>query len=151
MNPANTNQINSENTENNITAQIKNLTFNTKAKDYVPKNKEQKIQFNLDAEAYKPKQNTQTNYENPYTVKTADEEDEELEEEELDMIVNDLVENDAYEEFEEQESVDEQWFPKYSKCECCKGFIYKCKGSACLNMGVCYCKMKDECDDDYKF
>ena len=149
MNPANTDT--NKNLENDIAAQIRNLTLNTSAKDYVPKNKEkeQKLQFNLNAEEYKPRQNL-TDYENPYTVKTEDEEDdEELEDEELDMIVNDLVENDAYEEFEEEESDDEKWFPKYSKCECCTGYIYKCKVSACINMGVCYCKMKDECDDDY--
>merc|ERR1712032_497871 len=148
MNPANTNQ---QNTDHDIAEQIKNLTLNTKAKDYVPnkKNKEQKIQYNLEAEEYKPKQNMQTDYENPYSVKTADEEDEDLEDEEIDMMVNDFLENDALEEFEEEESDDEKWFPKYQKCECCTVFIYKCKGSACINMGVCYCKMREECDEDY--
>ena len=155
MNPANndTNQKNTEQEQSQMTDQIKNLTLNTGAKDYVPKkkevNKDQKFQFNLEAKEYKPKQPSQTDYENPYTVKTTDEEEnEELEDEELDMIVNDLVENDAYEEFEEEESDDEKWFPNFANCECCKGYIYKCKGSACTNMGVCYCKMKDECDEE---
>ena len=76
MNPANTNKPNSENTKNDITDQIKNLTLNTKAADYVPnKKKEEKIQFNLEAQEYKPKPNTQTDYENPFSIKTADEED----------------------------------------------------------------------------
>jgi hypothetical protein len=147
MDPANQVQ------QNEISDKLKNLTLNTGAKDYIPKAKniEQKIQFNLNAEEYKPKQqnNNMYNKESDFSIKLADEENEELEDEELDMIVNDLVENDAYEEFEEEESDDEKWFPKYSNCECCKGFIYKCKGSACINMGVCYCKMRDECDEDY--
>ncbi len=141
--------------------EIKNLTLNKGAKDYVPKkkdqdkeiiqNKSEKIKYNLEAEEYKPKNLAETNYQNPYLVKTEEEDyDEELEnfqDEELDLIVNDIIENDALEEFEEEESDDEKWFPKFENCECCKGFIYKCKGVACLNMGVCYCKMKEECDE----
>jgi len=149
---------------NNIQENLKNLTLNTNAKAYVPRkykgeteangmNLPEKLNLNLNAEEYKPKANPSTDYQNPYQIKQVEdeenEEDEELENEELDMIVNDLVENDAYEEFEEEESDDEKWFPKYKDCECCKGFIYKCNGSACVNMGVCYCKMKDECDDEY--
>jgi hypothetical protein len=145
MDPANQNQ------QNDISDKLKNLTLNTSAKDYVPKTKiiEQKLQLNLNAEEYKPKNlNNNVYQEGHFSVKLEDEDNEELEDEELDMIVNDLVENDAYEEFEEEESDDEKWFPNYSNCECCKGYIYKCKGSACINMGVCYCKMKDECDED---
>ena len=151
----------------NIQENLKNLTLNSNAKAYVPrKNKAttesnqnadsqtEKLNLNLNAEEYKPKNPQAANYQNPYQIKQLDDEDnsddEELENEELDMIVNDLVENDAYEEFEEEdESDDEKWFPKYKDCECCKGYIYKCKGSACVNMGACYCKMKEECDDEY--
>jgi len=133
--------------------QIKNLTLNTGAKDYVPRKNDkdktqEKLNLNLEAKEYTPSQQPKTNYEYPYSIRTEDEEDfEDLKDDELDMIVNDMAENDAYEEFEEEEeSDDEKWFPKYEKCECCKGFIYKCKGAACVNMGVCYCKMKEECD-----
>ena len=140
--------------------EIKNLTLNKSAKDYIPRKIEQdkekiqekldKLNFNLEAEEYKPRNFTQTNYEYPYTVKTFGEDDDEvfedLQDEELDLIVNDIIENDAYEDFEEEESDDEKWFPKFQNCECCRGFIYKCKGVACINMGVCYCKMKEECD-----
>ena len=163
-NTSNENDQNGTTDPNNIQENLKNLTLNSKAKEYVPRknkanepnitseNAPEKLNLNLNAEEYKPK-NTTPDYQNPYQIKQVDnetnEEDEELENDELDMIVNDLVENDAYEEFEEEESDDEKWFPKYKDCECCKGFIYKCKGSACTNMGVCYCKMKDECDDEY--
>ena len=50
---------------------------------------------------------------------------------------------------EESDSADEdKWYPKYKDCECCKGFVYKCKGDACQSLGQCYCKMKDDCDND---
>jgi hypothetical protein len=166
---------NNQTTENNVVEasniqeNLKNLTLNSNAKVYVPRktkattnesnqileDKEEKLNLNLNAEEFKPKNPQTANHQNPYQIRQLDdeeenEEEEDLENEELDMIVNDLVENDAYEEFEEEdESDDEKWFPKYKDCECCKGFIYKCKGSACVNMGACYCKMKEECDDEY--
>ena len=47
------------------------------------------------------------------------------------------------------ESEDEDnWFPKYKDCPCCYGFVYKCKGEACFSLGECYCKMKDDIDED---
>lgn len=174
MNSSNQNSNISENNQtiegngseaNNVQENLKNLTLNANAKVYVPRKnkandsdqafeKSEKLNLNLNAEEYKPKSQQPDNYQNPYQIRQLDdeenEEEEDLENEELDMIVNDLVENDAYEEFEEEdESDDEKWFPKYKDCECCKGFIYKCKGSACINMGACYCKMKEECDDEY--
>lgn len=170
-NEAESNQTNENNGQCNGTEQIKiqenlkNLTLNSNAKVYVPRktktnesnqtseSQAEKLNLNLNAEEFKPKTQQPTDYQNPYQIRQLDdeenEEDEDLENEEVDMIVNDLVENEAYEEFEEEdESDDEKWFPKYKDCECCKGFIYKCKGSACVNMGACYCKMKQECDDE---
>lgn len=64
---------------------------------------------------------------------------------ELDMIMKDMMENNDMEA--EEESDDEKWFPKFKDCECCKGFVYKCKGNACQYLGACYCKVKNECDD----
>jgi hypothetical protein len=66
------------------------------------------------------------------------------------MIMKDIINNDVMEEMgaEDDESDDEKWFPKYKDCECCKGFVYKCKGDACVNMGTCYCKIKEECDSE---
>ena len=151
-----TNQINPIPTIeiNPIQNSLNTINLNKSAKDYIPKNKksiqdeiipspeEVKLNLNLNAEEFIPKNNYDL------LVKPSNEEEdlEECVEEEIDMIENDLLENEALEEYEEEESDDEKWFPKYKDCECCKGFIYKCKGSACTNMGVCYCKMKDECD-----
>ena len=41
---------------------------------------------------------------------------------------------------------EDKWFPKYKDCDCCQGFIFKCKGQTCSDLGQCYCKMKDDCD-----
>ena len=38
----------------------------------------------------------------------------------------------------------EIWIPKYQNCECCEGFVYKCKGIACESMDSCYCKFTAE-------
>lgn len=162
----NTNPNMNEQEENNIQENLKNLTLNANAKLYIPKkgkateqpeniiNKPENLNLNLNAEEFKPKSIENAEYYNALQVKqfedNENEEEDSIENEELEMIVNDLVENDALEELEEEEeSDDEKWFPKYKDCECCKGFIYKCKGNACINMGVCYCKMKDECDDEF--
>jgi hypothetical protein len=122
--------------------QVEEVNLNMNAKLYVPKSKQkgqevsEKLNFNLNAQEFVPQ--------------TAEEEDfeEEEDEEELDMIVNDIIKNDMMEEIEDEESDDEKWFPKYKDCDCCKGFVYKCQGAACLNMGTCYCKVKEECDDE---
>ncbi len=145
------------------------LKLNTNAKHYIPKSKqnlntknandvtnnityssqqtssqvEAKIKFNLDAAEYIPKfaQNSKTsNYEE-------DNIDDDCQEE-FDLIMKDIINNELMEEMGEEESDEERWFPKYSNCECCKGFVYKCKGAACENLGICYCKMREDCDED---
>jgi len=45
-----------------------------------------------------------------------------------------------------EESDEESWYPKYKDCECCKGFVYKCKGEACSHLKFCVCKIAEECD-----
>jgi hypothetical protein len=127
---------------------IEEVHFNVNAKVYVPKSRRQenkiseadsKLNLNLEAPEYVPK------------LYQADEEEEceENEDEELDQIMKDIIDNDVMEEIEQDEESDEdKWLPKYKDCECCKGFVYKCTGTACSNMNVCYCKMKDECDDE---
>jgi hypothetical protein len=129
---------------------ISELQLNTGANKYVPKSKrvkegenssnENKLNLNLNAEEYVPKTN----------VEYEPELDADLCGEEFDMIVKDIIDNDAIEEeFEEEEESDEdKWFPKYKDCECCQGFVYKCEGIACANMDMCYCKMKEECDEE---
>ena len=116
-------------------------TWNKNAKEYVPTKKRvpQKLQFNLEAKEYKPKEKVEY-------VEGDDDEDDEVKEK-MDMIVKDMVEDEVMEELGNEESEDEdKWIPKYKNCECCHGFVYKCKGDTCSSLGQCYCKMKDDCD-----
>ena len=95
-----------------------------------------KLNFNLQAKEYKPKEKLDD-----------DKEDEEVNEK-LDMIVKDMAEDEVMEELGNEESEDEdKWIEKYKNCECCRGFVYKCKGDTCASLGQCYCKMKDDCDN----
>ena len=115
--------------------------LNKNAKEYVPtKNRvPKKLDFNLDAKEYKPKEKIVAN----------DNEDEEVEEK-LDMIVKDMAEDEVMEELGNEESEDEdKWIQKYKDCQCCHGFVYKCKGETCSSLGQCYCKMKDDCENEY--
>ena len=73
------------------------------------------------------------------------------------MMMRDEIENEVMNELAHQgkldndsdDSIDEdKWLPKYKDCECCHGFVYKCKGDACSALGQCYCKMKDDVDID---
>ena len=124
---------------------------------------EQLLKLNLDAKEYKPsvksnsnfmhssngnnndgQQNNQNNN-NQEDNNNNDDYYEEPNDDELDMIMKDMLENDDVEC--EEESDDEKWFPKFKNCECCKGFVFKCKGNACQYLGACYCKVKSECDD----
>ena len=116
-------------------------TLNKNAKEYIPTKKRipQKLQFNLEAKEYKPKEKVEY-------VEGDDDEDDEVKEK-MDMIVKDMVEDEVMEEIGNDESEDEdKWVPKYKNCECCHGFVYKCKGETCSSLGQCYCKMKDDCD-----
>jgi hypothetical protein len=136
------------------------LKLNTNAKHYIPKSKrnlemdikkenksniqtEEKIKFNLNAEEYIPKF-----VQNNLIIENSHNEDaNESSEEEFDQIMKDIINNEIMEELgEDQESDEEKWYPKYHNCECCIGFVYKCKGLACANLGMCYCKMQEECD-----
>ena len=119
-------------------------TLNKDAKEYVPtKNRvPQKLDFNLEAKEYKPKPAVE------YVEGDDDEEDEQVKEQ-MDMMVKDMVEEEVMQELGNDDSEDEdKWLPKYKDCECCHGFVYKCKGVTCQALGQCYCKMKDDCDND---
>ena len=151
---------------------VNELNLNKNAKGYVPKSKriqesssnqqihtenklDDKINLNLEAKEYIPKsvstQNPITYTPEYYGYEISDncQNEEEYAGEEFDMIMKDIIDNELMEELEEEDEQDEdRWFPKYKDCECCKGFVYKCKGLACEFMDACYCKMKDECDED---
>ena len=120
--------------------------LNKNAKEYIPTKKRipEIIDFSLTTREYRPKQIVEY-------VEVDDDDEEEDDEnginEKVDMIIKDMVEDDIIEEMGNEESEDEdKWFPKYKDCECCQGFIFKCKGQTCADLGQCYCKMKDECD-----
>jgi len=139
------NTINSNNS-NQKTNEVENkmLKLNLNASEYVPTkinngNNNNVIQGNSYSE-----QIQYSNYENSKVQEPYDDFDE-PNEDELDMIMKDMMENDEIEC--EEESDDEKWFPKFKDCECCKGFVYKCKGNACQYLGACYCKVKNECED----
>ena len=112
------------------------IKLNRNAKEYIPtKNRiPEKLEFNLQAKEYKPKEKV------PIT------EDEEVEEK-LDMIAKDMAEDEVMEELGNEESEDEdKWIEKFKDCKCCQGFVYKCNGETCASLGQCYCKMQDDCE-----
>jgi len=151
-----------------------NINLNVNAKNYLPKSKRAvqiatefkessnnvgRLEFNLNATEYNPKISSQLEQEFKKDMENLNVNDEDEEEDdddyggdEFDMIMKDIINNEVMEEIvdvdDDDESDDEKWFPKYKDCECCKGFVYKCNGVACVNMGTCYCKMKEECDDE---
>jgi hypothetical protein len=152
--------------------------FNVNAKSFIPKSKRNannyisnsssvqsscivtndfdKLKFNLYADEYKPK-NTFNNqvhnfFNNDYEYEDKTDEfknDDKEEAEEFDMILKDIINNEVLEEIEDDEESDEdKWLPKYKDCNCCKGYVFKCKGPACINLGTCFCKMQDDCEED---
>ena len=131
----------------------KEKPLNTAATEYIPsKNRiPDKLNFNLSAAEFKPKE-TVVEY-----VEADDDDNDELIKEEFDMIMGDVVENEVMNELAKERQLDnssedsedeDKWIPKYKDCECCSGFVYKCKGEACSSLWECYCKMKDDVDDE---
>ena len=115
--------------------------LNKNAKEYIPtKNRlPKKLDFNLNAKEYKPKEKGEVN----------DNEEEGEVQEKMDMIVKDMAEDAVMEELGNEGSDDEDvWLQKYKDCQCCQGFVYKCKGETCSSLGQCYCKMKDDCEGE---
>ena len=127
----------------------KKETLNKEAKEFIPtKNRiPEKLNLNKDAKEYVPKPKVKVEY------VEGDDDDEEVKDE-IDMMVKDEIENEVMNELTKEGQIDDdsededKWFPKYKDCECCHGFVYKCPGESCKNLGQCYCKMKDEVDND---
>ena len=117
-------------------------SLNKEAKEYVPTKvptKNRKLNFNLEAKEYKPK-----------NKELEEEEDQEVNDK-IDMIANDMVVNDLIEAAKDNDSEDEdenKFYDKYKNCTCCKGYVYKCNGEACKSLGQCYCKMSDDCENE---
>ena len=93
-----------------------------------PDNEYPKINFNLDAAQYVPKE--LLNY-----VKDVEDYEEEVLEQIDDMIGNEL-EKEVMNEFEKHRNIEcdyesddeDKWIPDYRNCACCHGYVYKCKG-----------------------
>ena len=117
----------------------KDENLNVHAEEYVPKKKKvpAKLDFNLQAKEYVPKSKGE---EEP--------EEEDMIDEQMDMIMKDVIEDDMVDELAEDSEDEDKWLPKYKDCPCCKGFVYKCNGGSCKSLGQCYCKMKDDCEDN---
>ncbi len=112
-----------------------NEVLNKNAKEYIPTKR-------------RIKREEESNIQKIQYIEADDDEEEENDiKEKIDKIEKDMIEEEAIEELGDDLSDDEdKWFPMYRDCECCKGFVYNCKGEACVDLGQCYCKMKDECD-----
>ena len=112
-----------------------NEVLNKNAKEYIPTKR-------------RIKREEESNIQKIQYIEADDDEEEEHDiKEKIDKIEKDMIEEEAIEELGDDLSDDEdKWFPMYRDCECCKGFVYNCKGEACVDLGQCYCKMKDECD-----
>ena len=113
-----------------------NEVLNKNAKEYIPTKRRIK------------REKEESNIQKIQYIEADDDEEEENDiKEKIDKIEKDMIEEEAIEELGDDLSDDEdKWFPMYRDCECCKGFVYNCKGEACVDLGQCYCKMKDECD-----
>ena len=56
--------------------------------------------------------------------------------------------NQVEELMAEFDEPDESEFVKSLKdCTCCKGFVYKCKGAICKQLGQCQCKAREELEE----
>ena len=89
-------------------------------------------------------------------------EDEKEVEEKVKEVIDNIIEDEENKEVMEEmkwevceesdiDSDDEdKWIPKYKDCPCCYGFVYKCKGKICASLRQCFCKMKDEIEEEEK-
>jgi len=148
--------------------------LNVNSKEFIPKTKSQlKKQENI-PQSNSTGINLNSNQQNTYVTKDTSKENSNLEkinkeniepqpneidqpyedEEEkefADKIFSEMMEENINLDEEDEESDDEKWFPKYRNCECCKGFVYKCEGETCRNLGKCYCKIKAQMDGDIDY
>lgn len=152
------------------------LKFNPNAKAYVPKNKQQPnenqnsniqddqnvqqnqggsnkkeeaLNFNLNAQEFKPKIESKMGELKVSEGLDVEEEEPEIDENEiLDGLVDDEINNYDPMPDDDDESDEDKWFPKFKDCTCCQGYIYKCSGDVCSSLGVCFCKAQEDYDPD---
>ena len=139
----------------------KKETLNKDAEVFIPtKNRvPEKLTFNENAKEYIPKEKRENKKEGKTKIKIEyvegdDEDEEEQVKDQIDMMMRDEIENEVMNELTKEGQIDDdsededKWLPKYKDCECCHGFVYKCPGESCKNLGQCYCKMRDEVEGD---
>ena len=139
----------------------KKETLNKEAKEFIPtKNRvPEKLTFNENAKEYIPKEKRENKKEGKTKIKIEyvegdDEDEEEQVKDQIDMIMKYEIENEVMNELTKEGQIDDdsededKWLPKYKDCECCHGFVYKCPGESCKNLGQCYCKMKDDVEGE---
>ena len=140
-----------------MTEQDKKETLNKEAKEFIPtKNRlPEKLHLNENAKEYIPKEKREVKKKIKVEYIEGDDEDEEEQvKDQIDMMMRDEIENEVMNELTKEGHIDDdsededKWFPKYKDCECCHGFVFKCKGDTCADLGQCYCKMKDDCDKE---
>ncbi len=160
------------NQSNSIENKLRNICLNKNAEDFIPKNKKniemensqinnlKTSNLNITSNVFIPK-NLNDDYDDCKNIDflQQNQKEEYFSQDEFDYFNNQFnnVENypktnqydkfEAMETFIGDESDKEIWIPKFQNCECCKGFVYKCVGPACLDMSVCYCKVTDEYDE----
>lgn len=119
------------------------------------------VNLNKEAKSYQPKSKKGPSHNNYWQNKLKALEERlkhiEVEEESEDEIieqefVKDCIKEEMMKAKErgddlDSESEDEdKWYPDFSNCECCEGYIYACVGETCRYLGMCYCKMKVDLD-----
>lgn len=141
---------------NNVKLVDDEFKLNKDAKEYIPQKNQQpqkeltnnlnddiKLKSHIDAKEYIPKMCE-------FQITTLEEDDGDNEEQFEDMM-EDIMRQENFAElnaFDDEESDEDKWFPQYKDCYCCKGLIYKCEGEVCKNLGVCFCKAKEDYDDE---
>lgn len=146
----------------------KDIVFNKEAKVWKPKNQVSKEEvsnikngienidinnqmnkntlFNLNATEFKPKEEKFIEYvEDNGEQSDRDNISQEIDQNEKD-IIDELVRNELA--IEDEMNDEDNWFPQFQDCTCCKGFIYKCEGDVCNGLGACYCKSLDDNEED---
>jgi len=115
---------------------IENIDIKTKTNN-------DNVLYNLNATEFKPKQYVE------YVEDDGDVDEDEIDQEfdQTDkQLIDELVKKEQI--FNDEMSDEDNWFPKYQDCNCCKGFIYKCEGEVCNSLGACFCKSQDDYDND---
>ena len=117
---------------------LDNIKLNVNAAEYKPKKK--KVENNIDNIKLNPQAS-----EYHRKIKEFESPEFDVDAEKEEKMMADLIENLAIEQMDDDE---DKYLEKYKNCTCCKGFVNKCKGEVCRDLGQCYCIMYDECTEE---